>query len=106
MSTPGTGGSAGTLQVDPAALDSSAGLLEATGGDLAEGARSLRTRPDAGVSTDEVATALASLAEAVAAVAEEVGATAGSLRTTAADVRATDQASATSSQQRGRALAP
>lgn len=105
MSSPSTGGPAGTLQVDPAALESAAGILDTTGGDLADGAPALRTRPDAGVSTDEVATALATLAEAVAAVAEEVGSTAESLRTTAADVRTTDQASAASSQQRGQALA-
>jgi hypothetical protein len=94
------------LQVDPGALDSAAAILENTGTDLAEAAPGMRTRPDAGVSTDEVATALASLAEVVAAVAEEVGSMAESVRTTAADVRATDQASAASSQQRGQVLAP
>lgn len=106
MTSPSAGGPAGTLQVDPAALESVAGILETTGADLADGAPALRTRPDAGVSTDEVAIALASLAEAVAAVAKEVGSTAESVRTTAADVRSTDQASAASSQRRAGALAP
>ncbi|MCK9823340.1 hypothetical protein NOCD_07615 [Nocardioides cavernae] len=106
MTSPSTGGPAGGLQVDPAALESAAGILEATGTELADGAPGLRTRPDLGVSTDEVATALAALAEAVAAVATEVGSTAESLRTTAADVRATDQAVAASSQQRRAVLAP
>jgi hypothetical protein len=106
MTSPGTGGPAAGLQVDPAALRSAAGILEGAGSDLAAAAPTLRTRPDAGVSTDEVATALAALAEAVAAVAGEAGSVAGSLRTTAADVGATDQAVAASSQHRGRALAP
>ncbi|MDT0184493.1 hypothetical protein Q9S36_30320 [Microbacterium sp. ARD31] len=106
MTSTSTGGSAAGLQVDPAALDSAAGILDSTGTALADGAPSLRTRPDAGVSTDEVGTALAALAEAVAAVAGEVSATAESLRTTAADVRATDQAVATSTQQRGAGLVP
>ena len=92
--------------MDPAALESAAGILEDAGSDLADGAPTLRIRPDAGVSTDEVATALASLAEAVAAVAGVVGSTAESLHTTAAEVRATDQSVAASSQQRGRVLAP
>lgn len=104
MTSPSAGGPAGTLQVDPAALESAAAILGTTGGDLTDGAPALRTRPDAGVSTDEVATALASLAEVVAAVGEEVGSMAESLRTTAADVRATDQAAAASSQQRRQAL--
>jgi hypothetical protein len=92
--------------VDPAALESAAGILEDAGSDLADGAPTLRISPDAGASTDEVTTALASLAEVVAAVAGEVSSTAESLRTTAADVRATDQSVAASSQQRGRMLAP
>lgn len=104
MTSTGTGGPG--LQVDPAALDSAAGILEGTGTALTDGAPALRTRPDAGVSTDEVATALAALAEAVAAVAGEVASTAESLRTSAADVRTTDQAVATSTQQRGRGLVP
>lgn len=104
MTSSSAGGPGGTLQVDPAALESAAETLGTAGGDLAGGAPALRTRPDAGVSTDEVATALAFLAEAVAAVAEEVRSTAESLRTTAADVRATDQAAAASSQQRRQAL--
>jgi len=106
MTSPSAGGPAGTLQVDPAALESAAGILESTGSHLADGAPGLRTRPDAGVSSNEVATALASLAEAVAAVADEIASTAESVRTTAADVRATDQAAAASSQQRARGLAP
>lgn len=92
--------------MDPAALESAAGILEGTGTELTDAAPRLRTRPDAGVSTDEVTTALAALAEAVAAVATEVASTAESLRTTAADARATDQAVAASSQQRRAALAP
>ena len=105
MSSPSTGGPAGGLQVDPADLESAAGLLEGAGSALADRAPTVRTRPDAGVSTDELATALASLAEAVAAVSGEVGSTAESLRTTAADMRATDQSVAGSSQQRARTLA-
>ncbi|MBL0749818.1 hypothetical protein [Nocardioides baculatus] len=95
-----------TLQLDPAALDSAALILETTGTDLADAAPALRTRPDAGVSTDEAATALASLAEAVTAVAQEAGSMAESVRTTAADVRATDRASADASHQRAQGLVP
>jgi ABC-type transporter Mla subunit MlaD len=94
-----------TLQADPAALESAAGIFETTAGDLSDAAPGLRVRPDAGVSSGEVATALATLAEAVAAVGGELAATAESLSTTAADLRATDQASAASSRQRGQALA-
>ena len=95
-----------TMQVDPAALESAAGILDGAGTDLADGAPALRTRPDAGASTDEVATALAALAEAVTAVAGEVTSTAESLRTTAADVRATDQSVAATSRQRQQGLTP
>lgn len=100
MTSPSNGGPGGTLQVDPAALDSAAGILETAGSHLTDAAPGVRTRPDAGASTDEVATALAALAEAVAAVAGEATAMAESVRTTAADVRATDEASAASSRQR------
>ncbi len=104
MTSTGTGGPG--LQVDPAALDSAAVILEGTGSDLTAAAPGLRIKPDAGVSSDELGTALAALAEAVTAVAGEVSATAESLRTTAADVRATDQAVAASHQQRQGAMGP
>lgn len=104
MTAPGTGGPAGELRLDPAALSSAADILESTAGALLGAAPGLRARPDAGVSSDEVASALAALAEAVAAMSAEVASTAESVRTTAADVDATDQASGASSQRRRQAL--
>jgi hypothetical protein len=73
MTSPSTGGPAGELEVDPAALESAAGILEDAGSDLADGAPTLRISPDAGASTDEVTTALASLAEVVAASSQQRG---------------------------------
>ena len=106
MTSPTTGGPSGELRVDPAALSSTAGILESTAGALDGGAPGLRVRPDAGVSSDEVASAVTALAEAVTAVSTEIASVAESVRTTAADVVATDQASGASSQQRRQVLLP
>ena len=93
------------LDVDPARLTAAADILDTAGSSLADSATGLRRRPDAGASSDEVATALASLAGAVTAIAEQLRSSAESSRTSAADYTATDQAVQGSMHQRGRSLA-
>ena len=103
MTYPATG-AGGELGVDPAQLTAAADILDSTAGALSDCAPGLRHRPDAGSSSDEVATALGVLAEAVSAIAGQVRASAESARTSAADYTATDQAVQGSMQQRGRSL--
>ncbi len=92
------------LGVDPAQLTAAADILESAAGSLTDSAPTLRRRPDAGASSDEVATALAALAEAVTGIAAVVGGSADGARTSAADNNATDQAVHGSMTQRGRSL--
>lgn len=82
----------GHLEVDSAALLRAAGTLDEAGDTLATAAPGLRRRPDAGASTDEVATALAALTGAVAGMADHVGSLADTVRASAADFDGTDQA--------------
>jgi hypothetical protein len=103
MTSPGTG-PGGDLTVDPAKLAAAAAILDTAAGSLSDSVPSLRRRPDAGASSDEVATALGVLAGAVTAIAEQVAASAESSRTSAADYTVTDQAVQGSMQQRGRSL--
>ena len=81
----------GRLHVEPADLRTAARLLDSTAGSLASVAPDLDGRPDAGASSDELATALGALARAVAAVADEVRDIATTTRATAVDLAATDQ---------------
>lgn len=92
--------SAGHLEVDSADLLRAAGTLDVAAGELAAAAPRLRDRPDAGVSTDEVATALAALAGAVAGMADHVGSIGEAVRSAAADFAGTDQAVRGAMQQR------
>lgn len=100
MTTP----AGGELELDPVRVTTAAGILDAAAGSLVDSAPTLRRRPDAGASSNEVATALGSLASAVAAIAEQVSASAESARASAADYTTTDQAVQASMHQRGRSL--
>lgn len=103
MTSPATGPGA-DLGVDPAQLTAAADILDSAAGALADNAPGLRHRPDAGASSDEVASALTALAGAVAGIAEVVRGTADGARTSAADYSSTDQAVHGSMNQRGRSL--
>ncbi len=97
-------GNRGRLCLDPGRLTGAADILDAAAGSLDDSAPRLRPRPDAGVSTDEVARALTALAGAVAAVTDALRGTADGARTSAADYTATDEAVHGSMGRRGRSL--
>lgn len=93
------------LDVEAADLAGSAAVLDSVASSLCGVAPGLRIRPDAGASSDEVATSLGLLAAAVAALAEEVASVAEATRTSAADFTATDHAVRDTMQQRRGVLA-
>lgn len=81
----------GDIEVHARDLHDIAGVLDDAGGALFARAADLRLTPDAGASSGEVATALASLAGAVAGLAEHLGSLAEATRTVSADFTGTDQ---------------
>lgn len=88
------------LSVDQADLRHAASILRSAATSLADAAPDLRARPDAGASTDELATALAALAEAVSGVGGHLRSLAGVTDGNADDFTATDQSVASAWRQR------
>lgn len=98
--------SPGDLAVEPPDLLRAAEILEAAATSLTGAAPGLQQRPDAGASSDEVATALAALAQAVTGVAGHITSIAEVTRGSAADFSGTDHAVGQTWQQRRTGLAP
>lgn len=94
------------LAVDPAALHRAADILDAVATSLDGAAPDLRRSPDAGASSDELATALTTLAEATSGLGRHVASLAEVTRGDADDYAATDSSVAGAWQQRRSGLTP
>lgn len=101
----GPGGGTGTaLQADPTDILRAAAKLTTAGETLRGRAPDLLEQPDAGVSSHEVATALAALSQAVDGLGAELLSAAEATRTSAQDLAGTDQAVGTSMHEQGGGL--
>jgi ABC-type transporter Mla subunit MlaD len=94
------------LEVHPADLQQIVDILDDAGSSVFGQASSLEATPDAGASSDEVATALAALSSAVAGVAQHIGTLADNTEGTSSDFTGTDQAIGGAMQQRRAELGP
>lgn len=91
MTLGGTDSGGGTIEVPPG-LAAVGGELRTSSGALRDGHGDLATRPDAGRSSDEVATALAALAGAVDGLAGELDDLAAAATTARDGLTGTDTA--------------
>jgi hypothetical protein len=86
-----TGGGGSVTQVDPAALTAIAGVLDDAGAALLGHASALQVAPDAGASSELVATAVQILATTVAGFSGHIGDLAASTGAASTNYVATDE---------------